>query len=229
MTKDFGYTLLDMMFDRSPIEEFEKLWRPGEDLLSWGELLLFCECEESYLSVGGDEGNSETPMIDHESLERLGKLIAFIEGKGVTHQLASLLRKISKIDALYISKRFLERINEQSCDCDEIVIECDGAHVLLTSEAVGEDGRILFKEDISFDKAQYPYEVELENQRFVFDKFCHLENGMIDGIRFAADGVFLFIFALEHNLVLTMSKYDLFCETEMELPEKEATLTIAKR
>ena len=51
---------------------------------------------------------------------------------------------------------------------------------------------------------------------------------MIDGIRFCADGVFLFVFALGHNLVLTKSKYDLIAEIEMVLPETEAELKIRK-
>jgi hypothetical protein len=52
---------------------------------------------------------------------------------------------------------------------------------------------------------------------------------MIEGIRFVADGVFLFIFALENNLVMTMSKYDIFEELEMDFPEQEAVLVVRKR
>ena len=53
-----------------------------------------------------------------------------------------------------------------------------------------------------------------------------VENGMIDGIRFTGDEAFMFVFALENNLVLTMSKLDLFGEIEMDYPEKEAKLII---
>ena len=31
----------------------------------------------------------------------------------------------SKIDALYISSKFIDVINEQSCDCDELIISND--------------------------------------------------------------------------------------------------------
>lgn len=141
-------------------------------------------------------------------------------------QLSSM---ISSIDAIYISNSFFEMMNEQSCDCDEIVIKCGDKCILLTSEAVGENGRIVFNEAASFDETRYPYEIKLEGVQFVFDKSRYLENGMIEGVRFVADGVFLFIFASEHNLILTMSKYDLFDETEMDFSEKEAMLTIVKR
>ena len=80
----------------------------------------------------------------------------------------------------------------------------------------------------NYAQSQFLYEVDISKDNFKFDKFCFLENGLIDGIRFCADGVFLFIFALEHNLVLTKSKYDLFEEIEMILPETEAVLKIRK-
>ena len=56
----------------------------------------------------------------------------------------------------------------------------------------------------------------------------YLENGMIDGIRFAAEDVFLLVFALENNLVITMSKLDLLEDIEMDYPEQEAKLIIKK-
>ena len=80
----------------------------------------------------------------------------------------------------------------------------------------------------NYAQSQFLYEVDISKENFKFEKFCFLENGLIDGIRFCADGVFLFIFALEHNLVLTKSKYDLFEEIEMILPETEAVLKIRK-
>ena len=111
---------------------------------------------------------------------------------------------------------------------NEIVIKNGDKYILLTSHTSGEDGYIEINTIANYAQSQFLYEVDISKESFKFDKFCFLENGLIDGIRFCADGVFLFIFALEHNLVLTKSKYDLFEEIEMILPETEAVLKIRK-
>jgi hypothetical protein len=79
---DKEFVLIDMMFDGCPIEEFQQLWESKENL-DWGELLHMCYCEESYESVGGDEGYLENPPINHERLAYLEELIAFLEDKGI--------------------------------------------------------------------------------------------------------------------------------------------------
>ena len=76
------YKLIDMMFDSRPIEEFQQLLESKENL-DWGELLHMCYCEESYESVGGDEGYLENPPINHERLSYLEQLIAFLKEKGI--------------------------------------------------------------------------------------------------------------------------------------------------
>ena len=135
---------------------------------------------------------------------------------------------LSKIDAIYISNDVFI-VSNQSFDCDKLIIKSGDRHIQLRSEALGEGGRIIFDEVSPFDGTQYPFEVKPRERAFTFDKFCRLENGMIDGIRFAADGVFLFVFALAHNLVLTISKYDLFEEKEMDFADEEASLWVVKR
>lgn len=42
-----------------------------------------CYCEESYESVGGDEGYLDNPPINHERLAYLEKLIKFLEDNGI--------------------------------------------------------------------------------------------------------------------------------------------------
>ena len=76
-------TLIHMMFDSKPIEEFEELWKLGTQGCDWGDLLHMCYCEESYESVGGDEGYKPNPPINHERLEYLSKLIALLESYGI--------------------------------------------------------------------------------------------------------------------------------------------------
>jgi len=101
-------------------------------------------------------------------------------------------------------------------------------NILLTSHASGEDGYIEIDTVANYEQSRFPYEVDISKESFKFDKLCFLENGLIEGIRFCADGVFLFVFAAVHNLVLTKSRYDLFEEIEMLLPETEAELKIRK-
>ena len=75
--------LIDMMFDSEDIEIFKTLWEYDNDLSKWSELLHSCYWEESYESVGGDEGYLENPPINHKRLEYLKSLIAFLEGVGI--------------------------------------------------------------------------------------------------------------------------------------------------
>ena len=75
--------LIDMMFDGKPIEEFEKILRSGEVGAEWGDLLHMCYCEESYESVGGDEGHLPNPLIDHNRLAYLKALITLLKNYGV--------------------------------------------------------------------------------------------------------------------------------------------------
>ena len=42
-----------------------------------------CYCEESYESIGGDDGYLENPSINVERLKYLEQLIEFLEGLGV--------------------------------------------------------------------------------------------------------------------------------------------------
>ena len=145
------------------------------------------------------------------------------------HTSETLRTLLSEAEAIYISDSFLDIVNEQSCDCDKLVIQCGDKYTLLSYESVADDGHIIFEEITALPKVGYSYEVQLADKPFVLDQFHHLENGMIDGIRYENRNTFLFVFALEHNLVLTMSKYDLFEEIEMDLPTKEERLIISKR
>ena len=69
---------------------------------------------------------------------------------------------------------------------------------------------------------------DLSEEKFKYDKSLLLGSGRVEGIRFVFRDVHLFIFALEYNLVLTKSKYDLFCEKDTSVldEENEAKLRI---
>lgn len=84
MKKNFDeYTLIDMMFDGSSVDHFKSLWDEDKDTEKWGSLLHMCYCEESYESVGGDEGYMENPTINIERLKYLRELIEFLEMSGI--------------------------------------------------------------------------------------------------------------------------------------------------
>ena len=78
--------LVDMLWDREPIKKFEELLKAQIPDLEWGHLLHICYCEESYLSVGGDEGYLDNPPIDYEGLAYIEKLIALLEENGITEE-----------------------------------------------------------------------------------------------------------------------------------------------
>lgn len=133
----------------------------------------------------------------------------------------------STIQAVYISKSFFERVTSQSCDCDSMIIQTEGEYVLVNYVNHNGDGYIEWAETPYFETQDYPYEVDLQSKTFSFDRVSCSEDGWIDGMRFSADDVYLFIFGSEHNLIVTMSKYDLFEDVPTaDLPENEAVLHI---
>ena len=79
--------LVMMMFENEPIEAFEKLLDKDIPKSEWGYLLHMCYIEESYESVGGDDGYMENPSINYKRLAYLEKLIAFLESKGIAEEI----------------------------------------------------------------------------------------------------------------------------------------------
>ncbi len=78
--------LIDMMFASEPIDKFKKLWAVEKDIEKWQRLLYMTCCEDSYVSVGGDEGYLENPPINYERIEYLEELIAFLKSKGLVEE-----------------------------------------------------------------------------------------------------------------------------------------------
>lgn len=75
--------LIDMMFDGADIGTFKLFWEMDKDVKKWGTLLNMCYWEQSYESVGGDEGYLDDPPINTKRLEYLEELIKFLEELGV--------------------------------------------------------------------------------------------------------------------------------------------------
>ena len=78
-----NYTLINMMLEESPIEDFEELLKTQREKLNWLKLLEYCYTEESYESVGGDLGYMDNPPINYKRIEYLNNLIAFLENNGI--------------------------------------------------------------------------------------------------------------------------------------------------
>ena len=77
------HMLINMMFRNSSIDSFNALWEQNKDAELWGQLLHMCYIEESYVSVGGDDGWMENPPICTERLKYLQELISFLEQLGI--------------------------------------------------------------------------------------------------------------------------------------------------
>lgn len=77
------HDLIDMMFESTDIDTFKLLWDNDNDAKKWSELLHMCYWEQSYESVGGDEGYLEDPPINEKRLKYLEELIDFLDQSGV--------------------------------------------------------------------------------------------------------------------------------------------------
>ena len=77
------HDLIDIMFESTDIDTFKLLWDNDNDAKKWSELLHMCYWEQSYESVGGDEGYLEDPPINEKRLKYLEELIDFLEQSGV--------------------------------------------------------------------------------------------------------------------------------------------------
>ena len=126
-----------------------------------------------------------------------------------------------RIDELYISDKFCDQVTRQSCDCEEILIKSGDSFYLVSHQFKDDDGYIEIKCVDGFNHDDFTYMVKLPDDIFCFDRIQNTDKGLIDGIRFRSEKSFLFIFALEDNLVLTQATYDLFDEIETELPSEE--------
>ena len=136
-----------------------------------------------------------------------------------------------RIDELYISDKGFDMVTAQSCDCEKISLKSGESSYLISHRIKDGDGYIEIKSIDGFNIEDFAYKVHLGEATYKFDKIQTLDNGLIDGIRFRSEKSFLFVFALEYNLVLTQTTYDLFDEIDTDFPseEDEPLLQIRKR
>lgn len=137
-----------------------------------------------------------------------------------------LEKVLANIKNIYISNKECYQHNVQSCDCMELVIDTGEKMISAMHREFGEDGRIELEEIFEYNKELYKYKMLIHDEQFKLERIAYFDNGFIDALKFRYDDVFLFVFALEDNLVLTKSKYDLLDETTDDFFEKEAILKI---
>ena len=135
-----------------------------------------------------------------------------------------IIKGLGILREIRLSASFCEKVNDQSCDCDSIILSGDQGTAYLTYRSLGENGCIEINPVTPYNELDYPCFVNLEHREFLFDEICYHDNGSVEGIRFRSDDTFLFIFGSEYNLILTISQYDLFETIDMELPKNEASL-----
>ncbi len=136
-----------------------------------------------------------------------------------------ILEKITSIKDIYISSEEFCKVNAQSCDCLDLIIDT-GEHMVSVEYFKGGDYWWIDLHKITeFEKDEYKYKVVMNGEVFKLEKINYDHDGFINALKFKCNDVFLFIFADEYNLILTKSKYDLLDETG-ELYDEEATLTI---
>lgn len=137
-----------------------------------------------------------------------------------------LEKHLGNIKFLYISQEDFWRVNNQSCNCLEVIIDTGEKLISVDHNEYMDYGCIEFDELSSFNRETYKYQLNLSKNTFKLDEIKYYENGFVEAIRYKCDDVFLFLFASEDNLIITISKYDLLGEIQMEFPEIEAILEI---
>ncbi len=142
--------------------------------------------------------------------------------------ISELEKKLTEIKNMYISSCDYWHITSQSCDCQKIIVDTGDRLILFKHTKFEDTGCITFDEISDFDKEEFIYKVDFDDETFKFNGVEHLDNGFIDGIEFVNDA-FLYIFSSEYNLILSKSKYSMFDDsTDCFEDEGKITLDISK-
>ena len=139
--------------------------------------------------------------------------------------MGNILEKITSIKDIYISSEEFCKVNAQSCDCLDLIIDTGESMVSVEYFKGGNYWSINLHEITEINKDEYKYKVVMDSEVFKLKKINYSNDGFIEALKYKCDDVFLFIFADEYNLILTKSKCDLLDDMG-ELYDEEAKLTI---
>ena len=124
-----------------------------------------------------------------------------------------------------IDKDDADQINQQSCDCTQVVIVMRDRILLLVHEPNGEDGAIEFERLSAFNQERFCLRISApQNGPFEFVKVLFAENGEIDGIKYRYGDNYVFISPSEYNLIVTKSVVDLFEEDDTPIPDVDPSI-----
>ncbi len=120
--------------------------------------------------------------------------------------------------------------NNQSCDCNEVIVCTKQGLLLIRSEYEphiyddDDGGRFSFYSIDGYQAAYYNMRISSQSSEAIsFDKFHFLENKIPIAIRFCFASRYLYIFSFDLNLVITKSRYELFCMMYDDENEGEPT------
>ncbi len=130
-------------------------------------------------------------------------------------------------DVLYlaIEGKGADQINQQSCDCNQLIIVMKDHILSLEHQKHGELGAIGIKKITSFSKDTYNLQVVAQSDKpFRFVKVLYHDDRTIDGIKYRYGDRYLFIFSSEYNLIITKSIMDLTEEDDTPIPESDPSV-----
>ncbi len=118
-----------------------------------------------------------------------------------------------------------EQFNQQSCDCGEVLIVMKDRILTAEHENFGEGGEIGFDELMGFSEEIYNLRIiPAQGQKFEFVKVRYAEDGSVDGVKYRFGDRYVFIFASEHDLIVTKSVIDLFEEEDTPIPVSDPSV-----
>ena len=141
------------------------------------------------------------------------------------------LEKTLSGDVLYVAveKSGTEQFNQQSCDCNRLMIVMADKILSVEHEEHGEDGTIGFERVSSFSKELYSLRISAPSEgAFRFVKVFYQEDGAVDGIKYRFGDRYFFIFASEYNLIVTKSIMDLTEEDDTPVPIYDPSILFDK-
>ena len=121
-----------------------------------------------------------------------------------------------------IAKDDAYQFNQQSCDCQEVIIAMQDQIFVATHESNGELGAIGLDRINGFNGDRYSLRITPPaDGSFSFVKVLYHDNGAVDCIKYHYGDRYLFIFSSEDNLIVTKSLPDLTEEDDTPIPQFE--------
>ena len=120
-------------------------------------------------------------------------------------------------DVLFLNNDSFWKVNSQSCDCDSALIKMKDCDALIYLEC--EDGVLVLKEVQSFDLDTFNLKhTPPEDTHISFVSAQFNEKG-IEGLKFKYGDRYIFFFAEEDWLIITISRCDIFEEDDTPIPD----------